>query len=392
MRRALLLALTAILAVIGWLVYVKAIGPRVATATAARREIVQRVVVSGRVMPLSKINLAVLSPGTVASVHVIEGQSVKAGEPLLRLDDAEARASLAAAKAQLDAASARLESQQKIAGPVALEVHRQADANLLAAQVAYERKLALLKTGAATQQEVDDAKRAFDVAKSSADATHLQVKGALGAEQRLAFASFSQATAAVATAQVRFEQTKLAAPADALVLARNVEPGDVVQPGRVLLLLAKKGETLLSISPDEKTLGSLRLGLVADVAADAFPDKPFKAEIVFIAPAIDPARGTVEVRLRVPTPPEFLRAEMTVSVDIETGRRPAALVVPNEALHDVATSPWVVALSAEHTVRRDVKLGLRGVGMTEILQGVGEGDLLVLPGTAPVALGRKVRP
>lgn len=392
MRRALLWILAASLAVaVGYVVFVRSIGPRVTTTAVARREIVQKVVVSGRVLPLAKINLGTLTPGVVAAVDVVEGQSVKGGDTLLRLDDAETRAALASAKAQLAAASARLEQQQKIAGPVAIEAHRQADANLLAAQVAYERKRALLQTGAATQAEVDEAKRAFDVAKSASDATHVQAAGATGADHRLALATWSQAMAAVASAQVRLEQTKLVAPADAVLLARNVEPGDVVQPGRVLLLLARKGETLLSVSPDEKTLGALRLGLPAKASADAFADKPFDAVITFLAPAVDPARGTIEVRLRVDSPPAFLRPEMTVSVDIETGRRGDALIVPNEALHDVGTTPWVIALVDQRTVRRDVKLGLRGLGVTEITDGLAEGQSIVLPGSAEVPLGRRVR-
>lgn len=391
MRHAIVWVLVVSIApALGYAGYVRAIGPKVPTTTPARREIVQKVVVSGRVMPLAKISLGTLGAGVVSVVDVTEGQSVKAGDALLRLDAAEPRASLAAAKAQLAAASARLEQQQKIAGPVALETHRQADANLLAAQIAYERKLALLQTGAVTQSEVDEAKRAYDVAKSTADATHMQAAGAAGVDQRLALANWSSALAAVATAEVRLEQTKVFAPADAIVLARNAEPGDVVQPGRVLLLLARKGETLLSVSPDEKTLGALRLGQRAQASADAFPDAPFAAEIAFIAPAVDPARGTIEVRLRVPAPPAFLRPEMTISVDIEIGRRANALVVPNAVLHDVGTNPWVTVVSDHRTVRRDVKLGLRGLAVTELLSGLDDGEVLVLPSS--VALGRRVRP
>jgi HlyD family secretion protein len=391
MRRTLLGALASVTVLAaGYGVYVRAVGPSVTTVAVARRGLVQKVVVSGRVMPLATVNLGALTAGVVASVEVVEGQTVTAGETLLRLDPAEPRASLAAARAQLAAASARLEQQQQIVGPVALEADRQADANLLAARIAYARALKLLASGSSTEAEVDEAKRAYDVASSTATATRAQAVGAAGPDRRLALANWSHAKASVASAEVRLEQTKLSAPADSTVLKRAVEPGDVVQPGRVLLLLARKGETWLSIGPDEKSLAGLRLGLAATAAADAFPDSPFRAEVAFIAPAVDPARGTIEVRLRVPSPPAFLRPEMTVSVDIEIGRRAAALVVPNAVLHDVGTSPWVTVVVDHRTARRDVTLGLRGLGVTEIAAGLAEGELVVA-GTSPVAWGRRVR-
>ncbi|RTL37390.1 MAG: efflux RND transporter periplasmic adaptor subunit, partial [Rhodocyclaceae bacterium] len=77
--------------------------------------------------------------------------------------------------------------------------------------------------------------------------------------------------------------------------------------------------------------------------ADAYPARPFDATLYYLAPAVDPQRGTVEIRFRVPAPPDFLRPDMTVSVETITGRRDATLVLPSEAVRDLdGGKPWVL--------------------------------------------------
>ena len=133
-------------------------------------------------------------------------------------------------------------------------------------------------------------------------------------------------------------------PARGTVLTRDVEPGDLVQPGRGLLAIARSGATEILVPFDEENLAVLELGQRATCIADAFPAQPFGAQLVFISPRIDPQRGSVDVRLRVEPVPHFLRQDMTVSVNVETARRERALVVPNDTLidaaGDVVHGPW----------------------------------------------------
>lgn len=113
----------------------------------------------------------------------------------------------------------------------------------------------------------------------------------------------------------------------------------------------------------------------------------------FLAPAVDPERGTVEVRLEVPSPPDL--AAMTVSVEVEVGRHASVLTVPSEALRDAATAtPWVMVVGADgRTARRNVTLGLRGVRVVEVRAGL-DADARVLPpdAAAGVTVGQRVRP
>jgi len=155
--------------------------------------------------------------------------------------------------------------------------------------------------------------------------------------------------------------------------------------------MASDGDERLVFHPDERNLALIALGQKARAAADAFPQDVFDAEVSYIAPAVDAQRGSIEVRLRVPTPPSFLRPDMTVSVDLTVAQKQQVLSVPREAIRGVGTAaPWVLEVEGGHAVRRDVKLGIVGDGAIEIQRGLREGAEVVV-GTATVAPGKRVR-
>jgi HlyD family secretion protein len=169
------------------------------------------------------------------------------------------------------------------------------------------------------------------------------------------------------------------------VLTRNVEPGDLVQPGRVLFEIARGGSTEIEVPVDEKSLAALAVGQLAECIADAWPERPFRATVNYIAPGVDATRGTVTIRLGVDPPPDYLRQDMTVTVNVETGRRDRALVVPNDALLQQPDGTRVVlAVRQGRLTRVPVRLGLRSLAMSEVVDGVAAGDE-VLAGAAALA-------
>lgn len=116
------------------------------------------------------------------------------------------------------------------------------------------------------------------------------------------------------------------------VLRRFIEPGDVAQPGRALLEIAADGPVEAICQAEERQLARLSLAQPAWVVPDALPELRAEAVLSFIAPAVDPTTGAIELRFRLLDPPAALRQDMTVSVEVETARLEQALVVPNEAL------------------------------------------------------------
>jgi HlyD family secretion protein len=367
------------------------LGPKVPVWVAEKRELVQRVVASGRVLAPARIQIGSVVVGRVTRVAVEKGDRVKAGQVLVQLDDAESRAALAQARSAVAQAAARLEQVEVVSAQVTTQAVRQAELRLEQAEVKLARNRTLAEAGSVSRSDLDDALQARDLAASQLATARIQANAvATGSDRRVVQAALEQARGAEQAALARLDQLQIRSPSEGIVTERDVEPGDVVQPGRMLLVVARDGPTQLSVLPDEKNLAVLRTGQPATASVDAFPERIFPARVAYIAPAVDLSRGTVEVKLDVADPPPFLRPDMTVSVNVEVGRDPAALVLPAGAVREVGTSPWALVVRDGRTVRQPVKLGMRGEGTVQVLSGLVSGEAVVAPAST-IGPGARVR-
>lgn len=383
-----------LLIVAGVIAAARARGPVVATTVASRTDLEQHVIASGRVRVVTRIQISTKTSGRAVSVPVVEGQRVRAGDLLVQLDDAEAQAAVSQAKASVSQATGRVEQLRRVGAIVTTEASRQAATNLGRAEADLARVENLAASGIVARVDLDEARRAVEIAQAQQNAAEAQRTAAAprGADLGIVLSALAESQAELAGATVRLEQTRLVAPADGTILIRTVEPGYTVQPGSTLLEMAADGETQLVIEPDERNLAWIRLGQKTRASADAYPREIFDAEVSYIAPAIDPQRGSVEVRVRVPNPPRFLRPDMTVSVDLTVASKARALTVASDAVRGAATAaPWVLAVDGGRIARRNVTLGIRGQGQTEILSGLDEGTEVVLAPEATFADGQRVR-
>ncbi len=383
-----------LLIVAGVIAAARARGPIVATTVASRTDLEQHVIASGRVRVVTRIQLSAQISGRAVAVRVVEGQRVRAGDLLVRLDDAEATAAVSQAKAAVSQASGRVEQLRRVGAIVTTEASRQTATNLARAEAELARVEKLAATGVVARVDLDEARRSVEIAKAQKNAAEAQQTASApgGVDSSIALSALAESQAALAGAMVRLEQTRLVAPQDGTILLRTVEPGYTVQPGSTLLEMAADGETQLVIEPDERNLAWIRLGQKARASADAYPQEVFDAEVAHIAPAIDPQRGSIEVRVRVPEPPGFLKPDMTVSVDLTVASKTRVLTVASEAVRGAATpAPWVLAVAGGRIARRSVTLGIRGEGHTEIISGLDEGAEVVLAPGATLADGQRVR-
>jgi HlyD family secretion protein len=313
---------------------------------------------------------------------------------LLQLWDAEARAALAQAKAAVDQAAARVDQLRKVGAIVANETTRQAETNYQRAAAELARTEQLSTTGAVSQSELDDARRRLEIARAQRSAAEVQqiALAPLGADSRVALSALLQSQAQFTAASVRLEQTRLVARQAGVILTRNVQPGDVVQPAQALLVLAADADTELVIAPDERNLAWISLGQKARVSADAYPELVFDAEVNYIAPSVDARRGSVEVRLSVPDPPDILKPDMTVSVDLTVATKARVLTLSAEAVRGAATrEPWVLVAAGGRAKKQRVQLGIRGDDRVEITSGLDEHSV-VLSSDPPISNGDRVRP
>ncbi|MES1977411.1 MAG: efflux RND transporter periplasmic adaptor subunit [Pseudomonadota bacterium] len=346
---------------------------------------------SARVATLSRVNVGSTVTGRVAQVLVVEGQQVQAGEVLVQLETAELQAALVQARAAEKQAQARLAGLRSTGRAAATAQLAQAQATVRAAEADLTRTRQLVAQGFLSAATLDDKQRAVDVARGQLAGSQAQA-GANddgGTDIVQAQAQLAQAAAATVAAQVRLAQAAVRAPTAARVLTRTVEPGQIVQPGAALLSLALAGPTQLVAQVDERFLDQLRVEQKASVVADAFASQPFAARVLSIAPAVDAQRGAIEVKLALTgNTPAFLREDMTLSVDVETGRRDRALVLPLRALRGAATQ--VLVAQDGRAENRAVRLGLRTLDAVEVLDGVREGEQVLLGGD--IHDGGRVRP
>ena len=365
---------------VGWIVIEKLRGPVLDGYEVKLQPLVQTVVATGRVVAVSRAQVGSPVTGVVVERRVREGDEVQPGDVLavLRADD------LDAAVREAEAALAQLQESTR---PQAQAALREAEARLAQASRETARRRDLFQRQLIAREVMEQAIEAETVLRTATEQARLAAN-ALAAGHP----SETAARARVATARAQLAKTIIRAEVAGTVLTRNVEPGDLVQPGRVMFEIARAGATEVLVPLDEKNLEVLALGQPAMCIADAYPSRPFPAEVGFIAPSVDPQRGTVDVRLTVAPEPDFLRQDMTVSVNIETGRREQAMVVPNDALAAVDgehAGLWVVADG--RATRRPVTLGLRGLALTEVVRGLRPGDWVLADAGAVVEEGRRVR-
>ena len=367
--------------------------PRVAALTLQVAPLVRTLQFSARVATASRVDVGATVTGRVLQVAVTEGAQVKQGDLLLRLESEELQAALAQAQASERQAAARLSGLRSTGRGSAEAALAQTDSVLLAAQAELQRTQDLVAKGFLSPARLDEVQRNVAVAQAQQAGARAQraANAEPGTEVQQAQAQLSLASSATAAARARLAQAVLSAPADAKVLARLVEPGQIVQPGRALLTLALTGAPQLAAQADERFLEQLQVGQSATVVADAFPGQRFAARVQSIAPLVDAQRGAVEVKFSLPqAAPAFLREDMTLSVEVETARRDAALVLPASALRseDGAGGATVWVERGARVEQRGLRLGLRTLDAAEVLEGLAAGDT-VLIGAAPEP-GRRV--
>ena len=370
-------------------------GRSVEVVEARQADLTQTVVASGRIITPVRVQIGSVMVGTLATLNAREGDKVGAGKAIATLRDDEQRAALAQARAALVEAEARVGQLKSLSGPVSEQGLKQSETNLVLAKAEFERIKRLYEGGFFSKSKLDEASRNLDVAQSAVTSAQAQAESnrPRGSDFALALSRLDQARAAVKVAEARLENTVIRAPSPGVILQRFAEPGDVVPLAKNLFTLLVNGETQIVAQVDEKNLALLAVGQKAQATPDAYPGQRFDADVFYVAPSVDAQRGTVEVKLRVAKPPEFLKPDMTVSVEIVAGRAERAIVVDSDAVREATSAaPWVLLAREGRAERRAVKLGLRGAGATQIAEGLAAGDL-VIPASQPgIAEGQRVRP
>jgi RND family efflux transporter MFP subunit len=307
----------------------------VAAVTVVPRDLSRMLNVSGTVRPRTAIRLASRGSGTVAAVHVEEGDSVEAGALLAELDVSEQRAEL-----------------------------RRAEARAAEAEAEYRRMAELSSRGLASAADYQRARAALGVAE---------------AERELW--------------RTRVEFGRITAPRSTVVTARHIEPGEAVQAQQVLFELADLEALVLHLGVSELDVVHLVEGQRMPVALDALPDLPLEATLRRIFPAAVATNRLVTVELALPAEAASLgvRPGFLARARIAVDSRPQVLAVPNGAIGEDERGHYLFVIEDERLVRRNITLGVTRGEWTEVVEGLSEGEIALATPPIDMREGQPVR-
>jgi multidrug resistance efflux pump len=285
----------------------------------------------GYVVPLRTVQVVPRVAGIVTDLNVEEGQVVKEGDVLARLDAREYEIEVKRAEIQFQVARLRYEEMRK--GPRPEEVKqseakvRQAEAQLELRKSDLDRARRLLGTNAISKEDYNQREglaRVAEVDLAAAKTVHALLReGPQKEKVEAAKAEVQLAEVDLARAKLRLDGTALRAPISGIVLARRVEKGGFVNPrafgltvGGSICDLADLNELEVDVAVAERDLGKVSLKQECEVRPDAFPKLVCKGMVARLAPVADRAKGTVGVRVRIAVPKSdrLLRPEMAVTV------------------------------------------------------------------------------
>ncbi len=355
---------------------------------------------TGYIIAAHRIQVAAKVVGKVSWIGVDKGTKVKEGQVIVRLEDDEYRAQLQQARGQLANLEARLKEMlngsrpEEIAGGLAnLNV---AKADLENARITLERTKNLTAAKVLSRQALDDAQARYDSAVAkvvSLEKTYDLLKLGPRVEQIDAVrGQIDQARGAVAYAETLLSNTVIRAPVTGTILERAVEKGEFVTTSFVgdkgakgyVVSLADLNDLQVELDISQNDFAKLGQRQRGVVTTDAFPDRKYEGYIEEISPEANRQKATVQIKVRVVKPDEYLRPEMNANVAFVSDEKPAGgsspprpmIVVPTSAVRDGAV---FVALGGK-AVRRPVKAGTATSQGTRIDDGlVGGEDLIVSP-------------
>jgi HlyD family secretion protein len=380
------------LAVVGWGASAYIGGPanipESRLATVERGTIARSVVATGKIEPITKVEIKSKANGIIKLLPVDVDQEVDAGTVLVELDREnlmarvrEARATLQGARAALQAAEAQLEkSRVEAEGPEVEFARRSHDR----AKSLFERRLIAM-------HQLEEARVQLDQAENRRRAAESQLSIAK-ARVSEASANIAQTQASVERAEEELANATIRAPIRGRILARDVEIGSPVSSILNLGAAATSVITMGDISHvfvrgrvDETEIGNLRLGQPARIRVETFKERAFQGKVTQISP-MGVERDNVtnfEVRVSIDNPGHELKANMTANAEIVLEERPSVLIVPEGAIsYDASRNASVEVLDArERTGRRrlPIKVGISNGTRTQVLEGLNQGDRVVLP-------------
>ena len=350
-------------------------------------DLARSVVATGKVEPITKVEIKSKASGIVKKLYVEYGDHVKAGQLLAELDRDEMLAQVRQSEAQLSSSEATLVAT--VADLKRSEVDAESpDVPLL--RRAYDRAIKMAGDGVVSQSALEDAQKAWELAVNKQNVARAQVLVNKGKVEQ-ARADVSHARATLAQLKEQLSYTSITAPIDGIVLSRDVEVGDAVSSILVLgssatlvMTIGDTREVYVKGKVDESDIGKVYLGQPARIRVESFKDKTFTGKVTKISPmGVEKDNVTTfEVRVSINNPGGELKAMMTANAEIILEEHKNVLIVPEASIiydRDKKASVEVPDPKGKEGKRKvAVQVGISNGAKTELLSGLKEGQQVVL--------------
>jgi len=356
-------------------------------AKVTRGDVARSVVATGKIQPITKVEVKSKASGIVEKLFVDINQVVHKGQPLAQLDQQEILAQVEAQKAQLAAAEANVSTNQ---ANIDEDKVNAAAPDLPMYKASLDRSQDLRKAGIVSQQSYDDTNRDYLAALTRRDAARAQV-GVDTAKLKQARAQVMQSQASLKQLEEQLSYTIITAPMDGVILSRDVEIGDAVSSilvlGSTATLIMTEGDinqVYVQGKVDEADIAHVYLGQRARIKVESFRDRIFNGKVTKIAPlGVEKDNVTTfEVRVSIDNSKGELKANMTANAEILLDEHKNVLTVPENAVsYDNQKNASVEVPDPNQksgTRKVPIQVGLSNGSVTEVLAGLKEGDKVVL--------------
>jgi HlyD family secretion protein len=356
-------------------------------AKVEKGDLAKSVVATGKVTPITKVEVKSKASGIVKKLYVDYGDKVKAGQLLAQLDKVEIEAQVAQSRAALEAAQANLTSSQADYERAKVDAE---GPDVPPLKRAYDRAIGMAKDGVVSQSALDDAEKNYTMAVNKQNVAKAQVN-VLKAKIAQSQATVEQDQANLKQLEEQLSYTDIVSPIDGIVLSRDVEIGDAVSSILVLgssatlvMTLGDTSEVYVKGKVDESDIGKVYLGQRARIKVESFKDKTFDGKVTKISPmGVEKDNVTTfEVRVSIQNPGGELKAEMTANAEIILEEHKNVLQIPEGAiLYDKDKKASVEVPDPKGKDGKDkvaVNIGISNGAKTEVLSGLKEGDQVVL--------------
>jgi len=356
-------------------------------AKVEKGDLAKSVVATGKVEPITKVEVKSKASGIVKKLLVEYGDRVKKGQLLAQLDKIEIEAGVEQSKAALQAAQANLKGAQADYERSKVDAESP-DIPLL--KRAYDRAVQMAKDGVVSESALDDAEKAYKLAINKQNVARAQMT-VLQAKIAQSQAQVAQDEANLKQFEEQLSYTDVVSPIDGIVLSRDVEMGDAVSSILVLgssatlvMTLGDTSEVYVKGKVDESDIGRVYLGQPARIKVESFKDKTFNGVVTKISPmGVEKDNVTTfEVRVSINNPGGELRAEMTANAEIILDEHKNVLQIPEGSIiydKDRKASVDVPDSKGKDGQRKvAINIGISNGAKTEVLSGLKEGDQVIL--------------